>query len=131
MIADTDSEASTDGDGDSAKLGATTLQTRRSVSSPSPRDAKSAPLEPLENDHEVNGAHAAHVSEGDTPGAPDGSWFGLSYSDRAAIVGGVGGIAFGYDLGVISGALGSIVEDFDLGPSAEGLAPRRAVRARV
>ena len=36
-------------------------------------------------------------------------------------MGGLGGIAFGYDIGVISGALVSLSADFDLSLDAEGM----------
>lgn len=45
----------------------------------------------------------------------------LPYELWAAAVGGLGGLAFGYDIGVISGALVSLTEDFDLSADAEGL----------
>ena len=56
-------------------------------------------------------------------GAPPVSrpWYHLSFEERAALVGALGGITFGYDIGVISGALVSLKEDFDLSADAEGL----------
>ena len=48
-------------------------------------------------------------------------WYYLSFEERAALVGALGGITFGYDIGVISGALVSLQEDFNLDADAEGL----------
>lgn len=53
--------------------------------------------------------------------SPEPSWWEVSFEMKAAAVGALGGISFGYDIGVISGALVSLTEDFDLNPSAEGL----------
>lgn len=46
--------------------------------------------------------------------------FYLSFEDKAALVAAVGGTTFGYDIGVISGALVSLKRDFGLDAHAEG-----------
>ena len=48
-------------------------------------------------------------------------WWKISFEEKAACVGALGGITFGYDIGVVSGALVSLKADFGLGASAEGL----------
>ena len=47
-------------------------------------------------------------------------WYHLTFEEKAAMVGALGGITFGYDIGVISGALVSLTEDFELDANAEG-----------
>jgi hypothetical protein len=47
-------------------------------------------------------------------------WYQISFEEKAAVVGALGGITFGYDIGVISGALLSLNKDFGLDPSEEG-----------
>lgn len=51
---------------------------------------------------------------------PNLPWYHLTFEEKAAIVGALGGITFGYDIGVISGALLTLNEDFGLDPSQEG-----------
>jgi len=50
----------------------------------------------------------------------DEPWWYISLEERAALVGALGGITFGYDIGVISGALVSLKGDFGLDDQAEG-----------
>eukprot|EP00614_Pseudopedinella_elastica_P000858 CAMPEP_0172596520 /NCGR_PEP_ID=MMETSP1068-20121228/16338_1 /TAXON_ID=35684 /ORGANISM="Pseudopedinella elastica, Strain CCMP716" /LENGTH=246 /DNA_ID=CAMNT_0013395597 /DNA_START=23 /DNA_END=760 /DNA_ORIENTATION=+ len=51
----------------------------------------------------------------------DEPWWYISLEERAALVGALGGITFGYDIGVISGALVSLKGDFGLDDQAEGM----------
>lgn len=50
----------------------------------------------------------------------DQPWYQISFEEKAALVGAIGGITFGYDIGVISGALVTLSEDFELQASSEG-----------
>ena len=72
-------------------------------------------------------ARAASPPSGETTGDEDSlvegqtkPWWHTSFEEKAAIVGAFGGITFGYDIGVISGALVSLMQDFALTPTAEG-----------
>jgi len=61
------------------------------------------------------------LSGDDTEPPTEQPWWKISFEERAACVGALGGITFGYDIGVVSGALVSLRDDFGLGASAEGL----------
>ena len=50
----------------------------------------------------------------------DRAWYYLTFEERAAMVGALGGVTFGYDIGVIAGALVSLSEDFSLDANTEG-----------
>ncbi len=47
-------------------------------------------------------------------------WYHVTFEEKAALVSAIGGITFGYDIGVISGALVTLADDFQLRASAEG-----------
>jgi major inositol transporter-like SP family MFS transporter len=44
----------------------------------------------------------------------------VSYATLTTLIAALGGLLFGFDTGVISGALLFIIPDFDLGPAAQG-----------
>lgn len=61
------------------------------------------------------------LSDDAEPPPTEPPWWKISFEEKAACVGALGGITFGYDIGVVSGALVSLKADFGLGASAEGL----------
>ena len=68
----------------------------------------------------VDGAEAP--GRGPSPGAPGASVFTHARAlGKISLFGGLGGFLFGYDTGVISGALLFIREEFGTGPWTEGL----------
>src|SRR3989442_9643898 len=64
----------------------------------------------------LEGARATDGFEGSTQPAPGRS----AYATLITLIAAVGGLLFGFDTGVISGALLFIIPDFHLGPAAQG-----------
>src|SRR5437879_3432995 len=63
-------------------------------------------------------ATAARDLEGSTQAAPGRG--AVSYATLITLIAALGGLLFGFDTGVISGALLFIIPDFHLGPAAQG-----------
>src|SRR5437867_9331661 len=64
----------------------------------------------------LEGARATDGFEGSTQPAPGRS----AYATLITLIAALGGLLFGFDTGVISGALLFIIPDFHLGPAAQG-----------